>query len=546
MPRITIDEQEIEVAAGATIIQAADQAGIDIPRYCYHPGLSIVGVCRICLVEIEGMPKLQVACYTPVAEGMVVSTKSERVQQARKHVLEFLLANHPIDCPVCDQAGECWLQEYYMQFGLYDPKMQEDKNKKHKAVVVGPHVILDAERCILCTRCVRFCDEISQTHELGIFNRGDHAELMPMPGVALENPYSVNTVDICPVGALTERDFRFKTRVWYLDTTPSVCAGCSTGCNIEIHTNTERTYKAEGRRVARLKPRYNAHINQFWICDEGRYSFLHVDADNRITRPAVRKGEGFEPVSWQDALRTLADDIEKTRHGGGKIGVIGSAQMTVEDLYVLREFSRRFLGGDKIPVHLRPFEEPYHDDFLISKDRTPNTRGAELLGFSVSPAGISKMLEACHKGEIELLFVFHHILGRGFESGYIDEAFAKCRQVTFIGSNEQATSERAHMLLPASTWVEKEGSFVNRDSRIQKLNQALAPLGESKPEWKILRDLSRVLGKALAYFEPGDIFAELAASHPVFQGLSLHDIPADGQPLSATAAEATAVAGEPG
>ncbi len=546
MPRITIDQQEIEVDAGTTIIQAADQAGIEIPRYCYHPGLSIVGVCRICLVEIEGMPKLQVACYTPVSDGMVVSTKSKRVAQARRHVLEFLLANHPIDCPVCDQAGECWLQEYYMQFGLYDPKMQEDKNKKHKAVVVGPHVILDAERCILCTRCVRFCDEISKTHELGIFNRGDHAELMPMPGVSLQNPYSVNTVDICPVGALTERDFRFKARVWYLDTTPSVCAGCSTGCNIEVHTNTARTHKAEGRRVVRLKPRYNAHVNQFWICDEGRYSFLHVDAANRITRPAIKKEQNFEPVSWQDALQQVADQIEQVRKDGGRIAVIGSAQMTLEDLYLLREFSRRYLAVDKIPVHLRPFEEPYHDDFLISKDRSPNTRGAELLGYTVSPAGIGKVLQACTQGEVELLFVFHHILGRGFESAYIDEAFAQCKRVIFIGSNEQATSERAHMVLPACTWVEKEGSFINRQGRIQKVNKALEPLGESKPEWKILRDLSRILGNAFAYFEPADIFAELAETHPALQGLSLETLGPEGVLLSEVANEAEVVSGRSG
>ncbi len=220
MPKITIDGTEIEVENGTTVIQAAEQFGIDIPRYCYHPGLSIVGVCRICLVEIERMPKLQVACYTPVTDGMVVQTNNEKVLQARRAVLEFLLINHPLDCPVCDQAGECWLQNFYMQHGLYDSKMVEDKVKKQKALPIGPNVMLDSERCILCSRCVRFCDEITETHELGIFNRGDHAELLPYPGQELDNKYTGNTIDICPVGSLTDKVFRFRTRVWYFTETP--------------------------------------------------------------------------------------------------------------------------------------------------------------------------------------------------------------------------------------------------------------------------------------------------------------------------------------
>ena len=235
MPNLTIDGKQIEVPAGTTIIQAADKLGIDIPRYCYHPALPVSGNCRICMVEVEKQPKLQIACYTPVADGMVVKTNSPKVLEARKAVLEFLLVNHPVDCPVCDQAGECKLQDYYMEHGQYDSRLSDVKVKKEKkAFPIGPTVMLDQERCILCTRCVRFADNITKTSEFGVFNRGDHSQLDVYPGKQLDNNYSGNVVDICPVGALTDTDFRFKCRVWYLAKTKSVCPGCSMGCNITV------------------------------------------------------------------------------------------------------------------------------------------------------------------------------------------------------------------------------------------------------------------------------------------------------------------------
>ncbi len=252
MPTLTINQQTITVPEGATIIQAADKLSIEIPRYCYHPGLTIAGSCRMCLVEIEKMPKLQPACNTRVSDGMVVQTNTEKVSKAVSGVLEFLLINHPLDCPVCDQAGECYLQEYYMKFGLYDSRMDENKIKRHKAEVIGPHVILDTERCVLCSRCTRFVREVSRTYELGIFNRGSHSEVRLLPGKSLDNNYSGNVVDICPVGALTDRDFRFQCRVWYLSQTDSICPGCSRGCNISIHVNRQRPHHAEGRRVMPL------------------------------------------------------------------------------------------------------------------------------------------------------------------------------------------------------------------------------------------------------------------------------------------------------
>src|SRR5437016_1562801 len=270
MPKVTIDGKEIEVEAGANLIEAARRLGIEIPHYCYHPGLSIAGQCRLCMVDIDKAPRPTIACNTLAADGMVVHTETDRVKETRRSIMEFHLINHPLDCPVCDQAGECWLQIYYMKYGLYDPRMVDEKVHKPKALPLGPHVILDAERCILCSRCVRFCDEITGTGELGIFNRGDHSEIGLFPGHDLSNKYSGNVVDICPVGALTDRDFRFKVRVWYLDTAKSICPGCARGCNVDVHVNRRRPHHDGGRRVARLKPRFNADVNRWWLCDDGR------------------------------------------------------------------------------------------------------------------------------------------------------------------------------------------------------------------------------------------------------------------------------------
>jgi len=255
MPTVEVDGQRIEVEDGVTVIEAADRLGIEIPHYCWHPGLTIAGNCRMCLVEIEKSPKLQIACNTRVTDGMVVHTKSEKTQTAQKAVLEFLLINHPIDCPICDQAGECKLQEYYMDYDRQDSRVPlSGKVHKAKAIPIGPHIMLDQERCVLCSRCIRFLDEVTKTHELAFYERGDHNVLALAPGKTLDNPYSTNVADICPVGALTNRDFRFRARVWYLERTESLCTGCANGCNVEI-------YHREGR-IFRYMPRFNPDVNQ--------------------------------------------------------------------------------------------------------------------------------------------------------------------------------------------------------------------------------------------------------------------------------------------
>src|SRR5215831_8898017 len=298
MPKLTVNGKAIEVPEGTNLIEAARMAGVEVPHYCYHPALSIAGQCRLCMVDIEKMPRPQIACNTQAAEGMVVETETPRVKDTRRSMMEFHLINHPLDCPVCDQAGECFLQIYYMKHGLYDPRMADEKVHKPKAIPLGPHVILDAERCILCSRCVRFCDEITGTGELGIFNRGDHSEIGLFPGRDLTNNYSGNVVDICPVGALLDRDFRYQMSVWYLKETQSICPGCSTGCNTRINWNTTRTYKTEGRRILRLKPRYNEAVNKYWMCDEGRYNYKWLEQD-RIKTPLIHVQSQHNSAPWK-------------------------------------------------------------------------------------------------------------------------------------------------------------------------------------------------------------------------------------------------------
>src|SRR5438270_6537866 len=366
MPKVTIDGKEIEVEAGANLIEAACRLGIDIPYDWYHPAISIAGQCRLCMVDIDKAPRPTIACNTLAADGMVVFTETDRVKETRRSMMEFHLINHPLDCPVCDQAGECWLQIYYMKYGLYDSRMTDEKVHKPKALPVGPHVMLDAERCILCSRCVRFCDEITKTGELGIFNRGDHSEIGLFPGADLENKYSGNVVDICPVGALTDRDFRFQVRVWYLDTTTSVCPGCARGCNIDVHVNRRRPHHAEGRRVARLKPRFNEAVNRWWMCDEGRYGYGFVDAPSRLSTPVQRDAGVTRELGWDAAVAAAAEALGRVP--GDQIAIIGSPKMSNEDLFALRALAEAG-GVRQIGFRVPPRAPGYEDDFLIRADK---------------------------------------------------------------------------------------------------------------------------------------------------------------------------------
>jgi NADH-quinone oxidoreductase subunit G len=420
-----------------------------------------------------------------------------------------------------------------MKHGLYEPRMADDKVKKPKAVPLGQHVMLDAERCILCSRCVRFCDEVSRTGELGIFNRGDHSEIGLFPGTTLDNPYSGNVTDICPVGALTDRDFRFQVRVWYLDATRSVCPGCARGCNIEIHTSRSRPHHNQGRRVARLKPRHNPDVNQWWMCDEGRYGFRWIDDESRLTAPRARADGRAVETTWNDALSALVAALQ--RHRADEIGVIASPDMSNEDLHLLGGLARH-LGLRNLDFRVPPRVPGRDDSLLIRADKHPNTRGAELTLPAGGPDGRAILAAAAGK-RIKLLWVFHHdLVASGWPEAEVRAALEAAEILVFQGTNAGAVSEAAHLVLPSAAYAERDGTFTNFQGRVQRFRAALVPLGEALPDWEVLARVGRALGATDPGFsgERADrVFQALAAAVPAFGGMSYRALGDRGLPVNA-------------
>ena len=524
MPRLTINGKEIEVPAGTNLIEAARIAGFDVPHYCYHPALSIAGQCRLCMVDIEKTPRPTIACNTPAAEGMVVHTETDRVKELRRSMMEFHLINHPLDCPVCDQAGECWLQIYYMKHGLYDPRMTDEKVHKPKAVPLGPHVMLDAERCILCSRCVRFCDEITGTGELGIFNRGDYSEIGLFPGHDLANKYSGNVVDICPVGALTDRDFRFQVRVWYLDTAKSICPGCARGCNIDVHVSRRRPHHNQGRRVARLKPRFHADVNRWWMCDDGRYGFGFVDAPTRLGMP-MRRGEGgAREIAWDEALGEVAAAL--ARHRPQEIGVLASPKMSNEDLFALKALMAA-TGISRVAFAVPPAAPGDEDKLLIKRDKNPNSRGAELIGLDGDAAAL---LADARAGRLRCLWVFHHdLLESAWPAPETRAALERLDTLLWSGTNAGGTSALAHLILPSAAWVEREGTFTNFEGRVQRFRTAVEPLGSARADWDVLGRVLAAVTRAPVPERAEQWFRRLGEAVPAFAGMTYRSIGDDGQ-----------------
>lgn len=489
MPKITIDGREGEVPAGVNLIEAAKLMGIEIPYYCYHPALSIVAQCRMCLVEVKGQHKLVPACQTRVPQdgGLEVQTKNERVKNAQKAVLEFFFVNHPVDCPICDQAGECKLQDYYMKYDAQAHRSFEPRNEKPKRQIFGPLVVYDAERCILCTRCVRYTQEITKTHELVMFQRGDHNEIGLFPGMTFDNAYSLNAVDICPVGALTNRDFRFKVRVWLLKSVPSVCAGCATGCNIVLQHH-------DGQ-VHRVLPRENPEINRYWLCDEGRLRYHPINEERFLTPRA----EGSE-TTWEEAIERAAALLTEAQQKG-TIGLVLSPQGTNEDNHVARLFARLF-GISRIYVGGRPPGEA--DDFLRHADKNPNRMGV----FAVEPQAnpVETLIEDLKARKLSGLVVWGHDLeGREKDvAGLLDGV-----KVVGLVERESAWTDKAQVLLPIATWAEVDGHFTNSDGKVQPIRMAIFPRGESIPSWRVFSRLSSRLGHRISYRNVKEIQAEM-------------------------------------
>ncbi|MDO8462020.1 MAG: 2Fe-2S iron-sulfur cluster-binding protein [Deltaproteobacteria bacterium] len=497
MPKVTIDEKVVDVPEGTNLIEAARLGGIEVPHYCYHPKLSVAGNCRMCLVEIEKQPKLQIACNTKVAEGMVVKTQNPRVEKARRSVLEFILINHPIDCPICDQAGECKLQEYYMKHDLAVSRFPiEEKVHKDKAVDLGPWVMLDMERCILCTRCVRFCQEVAEVNELCVSERGDHSTLTTFPGAKLENPYSANVVEICPVGALTNKDFRFKCRVWFLKRTESVCPGCSMGCNINIDQN-------EGE-IHRLTPRVNEEVNEHWMCDEGRLTYKPVNQKNRL-RFAKMGEKDLHPDEVLRAVREMMTGVDPNLVCG-----IGSAQFTNEDNYALASFLKE-LGSSHLFYHRFEPAHPSVDDYLIKADKNPNTKGVSTLGFKEIGG--------------DRRFKFFFVLGALPEEALNRIALEQQKKVILFNPWDEETVHYADTLLPVGTFAETEGTFTNCQGRVQRIRAAFPPPGEGRPVWQWLTHLTRLFEKpAPNYTTAPALFLSMANQIAAFRGLDYEKI----------------------
>lgn len=525
MPTLEIDGQEVTVEDGLNVIQAAEQVGIEVPHYCYHPGLSISGNCRMCLVEIENMPKLQIGCNTRVSDGMVVKTTSERAKHAQAAVLEFLLINHPIDCPICDQAGECKLQDYYMLYGAYKSEMQlEAKVHKGKVVDLGPEVVLDEERCILCARCTRFCDEITQTGELGIFERGDHSRISLFPGKKLDNPYSGNVVDVCPVGALTSKDFRFKSRVWYLEKTPSTCTRCATGCNIDI-------YHRQGE-IFRFRPRQNPDVNTYWMCDEGRHWYKSFQQDSRIPTPLVRDESSFTVVSWEEAGKRVAHAVRSAQdgHGADAVAAIIGAKATNEEAFLLSRLLREQIGSTHTAGLSWSPADAFHDDFLIHADKNPNTQGLKSLGLLNGGGEAETILAAAEQGQVKVLFILGADLVTAFDQERIDSALGETT-VIVLDTDYNSTTEYADIVLPIAAAVETDGTCTNQAGRVQRLSQAFPPPGEAKAGWEALALLSTGLDGPDSV-SISDVFGELTHSVPAFAGLTYGKIGLQGTPLA--------------
>jgi NADH-quinone oxidoreductase subunit G len=530
--KVKVDGREIEVPKTTpdpisgkpiptTMIQACEIAKQDVPHYCYHPKLPVVGNCRMCLVEY-GMPALgpdrkpvsnpdgsvkiaksprpAIACATPISPGMEIYTSTPGVKQMREGVLESLLINHPLDCPICDQAGECKLQEYSVDYGQSASRFVEAKVHRPKAVDLGPRIMLDAERCILCTRCIRFTRDIAGDDALGIINRGSYNTIATFPGMPFDNNYTLNTVDICPVGALTSKDFRFKMRVWFLKETKSVCTSCATGCSMIIGSREEKVYRYE--------PRQNDAVNSTWMCDAGRLNYKWIGREDRLKDVLVRG----QKSTWTAVLNEIADKLKNAPQGS--VAIVASARQTNEELWLISRLKSK-LGAMSDSV--ARFGEG--DKLLVSADKNSNTNGARLTGICFSEIGtnIPQIASGILSGKIKTLIVFgEDVTKHGIDANLLGKLD------TLIVSDilPNATTKLAHYLLPGCAHAEKRGTFTNTKGRVQKFMKAVEAPDDARAEWEFLHDLVFNVTGQNGFLTIEGLFNEMAKEIPAFNGLT--------------------------
>ena len=539
--KIKIDGRDVEVPrlmpdwqgklVQTTMLQACQLAGIDVPHYCYHPKLPVAGNCRMCLVEFglpamgpdrkpvlneDGSPKIArqvlpydpsqsrgaIACATPISPGMEIYPSSPATKQMREGVLEGLLINHPLDCPICDQAGECKLQEYSVQYGQAESRFVEPKVHKPKAVDLGPRIMLDAERCVLCTRCIRFTKDIARDDKLGIINRGSYSTIAAYPGTQFDNNYTLNTVDICPVGALTSKDFRFQMRVWFLKETKSLCTSCGTGCNIVIGSRQDKIYRYE--------PRQNDAVNATWMCDEGRLNYKWVGREDRLRDVLVRG----QKSTWANALGEIGGKLRDIPPGSAAI--VASARQTNEELFLLKKIANKLdAPTDSVP---RIGEG---DKLLVNADKNPNTHGAALIGIIdphvVMGRNLSRIAIQIRSGAIRTLIVFGEDVTK---QGIGEDLLAKLETLIVSDILPNKTVAAAHYLLPGCAHAEKRGSFTNVKGRVQRFVKAIEPPGEARPEWEFLHELVYNVTGQNGYVTIEGLFNQMAKEVPAFNGLT--------------------------
>ena len=528
---VQIDGVWMQFPKGLNVVEVARRAQKFIPHYCYHPKLSIPGNCRMCLIEL-GMPKMdaqrkpviaadgkpelnwmprpQIGCATQITEGMGIRTDSPLVQECRKGVMEFLLINHPLDCPICDQAGECKLQEYSVQYGNEGSRFVDDKVKKPKRVDIGQNIVLDDERCIMCSRCIRFSKEAVHDDVLGFIDRGSHTTLAVHPGKRLDNNYSLNTVDICPVGALTSKDFRFQMRVWFLKETKSICTGCATGCNTVVGSREGLVY--------RQTPRENEAVNSLWMCDQGRLGFHYIHDKNRLIEPMAKVGHGKMETPWTEIIPRLAAQLKELQPS--QIAIVASGRLTNEEAFLLSEI-RQTLGGKDVLCDIVP-RNGEADGVLRSADLNPNTNGVELFGLSPKGQQLAAIRQGIESGLIQALFVLHeNLLG---DAGFSASTLQKLKVLAVQSILPCPTSELADYVLPGASFAEKRGSMINCAGRLQRLNKAIAVPGNAMDDFQILLQLKAALGGGNGIHTIEEVFKAMAEITPAFTGLTLTKI----------------------
>jgi NADH-quinone oxidoreductase subunit G len=529
MPFIKIDDQELEVEKGITLLEAAKQIGIEIPHYCYHPALKIVASCRMCLVKVQGKPKLVPSCSTTVYSlppekkidgkyDMVVWTQDQEVKDAQESMIEFLLLNHPVDCPECDQAGECFLQDYSYKYGKGYSRFDFEKRVPPRKDL-GPQVLLIATRCILCSRCVRFTQEITGTNELIVKQRGYKSEIDTFPGVSLNNKLSLNTVDICPVGALVSKDFLHKPRNWRYEKVNTICPGCSVGCNIQVE------YIPDSNQIGRIKPLYYPAVNQWWMCDDGRLFYHEYERIERLQQPEIRTVRESKVVNWQEALQFTLENLRRFKPE--EIAVIGNGFATNEENFLLRQvFSEGFkVKNIGICDSFIKEEEVVYPKFTIKGEKLPNWQGAvDVLGSNLP---FSKILKKVAKGEIKVLYFLGGDPRLSLEEAEL-KILSKLEFLAVQDIKHSPLTQLAQVVLPGASAYEKEGTFTSYQGRVQRIRPVTMPPGSARSDFEILREFAQLLGITLP-LKPKSIFAQLSTQLAEYQGMDYQNLVAGGR-----------------